>query len=158
MLIDQNKSRLQIENLIMGKELPQFNLFRMGYTFFRGCHTTAYKRRSFLLELVLSPFYPDEIPKLYVIKPKIMKKYGGGNINLFGDSHRFHTNQNGPGGIVRICHFEKDNWNASRTCVGVFYKGILWLEAYDLHLTTGRDISVLINEIKKRQENGTRRS
>jgi hypothetical protein len=148
----QNRLRLKIERVIMIKELPQFRFFQTGDdTYFSGWHTTAYTGQRFLLKLQLSPFFPDEIPKLYVIKPKKLKKYGGGDINSIGSSHSFHTNPNGPEGVVEICHFEKGNWNASRTCVGVFFKGILWLEAYDLHLKTGRDIAVLIDEIKKRQ-------
>ena len=159
MLIDKNKSRLEIEKAIMEKELPQFELSQTGDdTYFWGWHTTAYKGRRFLLKLNLSPYYPDEIPKLYVTEPKKLKKYGGGDINSLGGSHEFHTNGNGPGGVVQICHFAKGQWDPSKTCVGVFYKGIIWLESYDLHLATGKDIAIITNEIKKRQENGTRRS
>lgn len=150
-----SKKRIEIEDKIMKLELPQFELYQSNNeSYFWGWHITLYQNRRFLLKLDLSSCYPDEIPSLYVIDPPVLRMRNGGTINALGSSHDFHTNQNGPHGVVNICHFHKNRWDASKTCIGVFYKGILWLEAYDIHLTVGKPIAELIDNIKRRQANG----
>ena len=62
-------------------------------------------------------------------------------INSDKTSHEFHTYGNGPNGCVQICHTQKQKWDASKTCVGVFFKGILWVTAYTVHLETGDSIA-----------------
>jgi len=147
------KSRLQFEKSIMQNEMPQFLLCQTGNeNYFYGCQTTTTLGLLHILKLTIPTWYPDEMPSLFVVCPLILPKYDSrGTINNEGASHKFHTQENGPGGCVQICHFKPDYWDASQTCVGVFLKGALWLEAYDVHLCTGQGIAEILENWKRRQ-------
>jgi len=89
--------------------------------------------------LVLSPNFPYEEPKLYVTSPNPMWMHGWQKtVNSLGLSGAFRTRTNGPNGCVQICH--TDLWDASMTCVLVLEKLHLWLEAYEAHLRSGKEI------------------
>ena len=145
--------RLQREKEIMAQELPQFQLYRdCDEVFFEGPHTTSTGGNLYQLKLVLPHYYPDEMPGLFLTFPQILMKYGyAGFINDEGISHSFHTLSNGPDGSIQICHSNEESWDASRTAVGAFTKGILWVEAYDVHLLNGRDIVDTLYEFERIQ-------
>jgi hypothetical protein len=153
MVLSNFESRLQFEKSIMQHEMSQFLFYQMGNAnYFHGWQTTRTLGRKYTLKLTIPAWYPDEMPSLFVVSPLTLPKYGGrGTINKEGVSHDFHTKANGPGGCVQICHFNPENWDASQTCVGVFTKGILWLEAYNVHLRTGRTIAEILVNWKRRQ-------
>jgi hypothetical protein len=145
-------SRTREEKKIIAKELPQFKLFKVGNKiYFEGWHTTTTSRLNFQLKLPVPIGYPDVAPALYVTYPSILRKYGGGTINSIGISHAFHTFGKGPGGCVEICHIGTGNWDASKTCVGILFKGMLWCEAYAVHLRTGLNISEILENWRRRQ-------
>ena len=144
--------RIKAERKIMVKELPQFKFFKLGNErYFEGWHTTTTSRLKFQLKLPLPKGYPEVLPALYVTCPLTLRKYGGGTINSIGITHSFHTLGNGPGGCIQICHFGTGNWDASKTCIGVLFKGMLWCEAYAVHLRTGLDISEIIENWARRK-------
>jgi hypothetical protein len=147
------KSRLQFEKGIVQYEMPHFRLYQLGNeNYFHGRQATTALGRQYTLKLIIPPWYPDEMPSLFVVSPLTLPKYGGlGTINNEGASHKFHTQKNGPGGCVQICHFKPETWDASQTCVGVFAKGQLWLEAYEVHLCTGLSIAEILENWKRRQ-------
>jgi ubiquitin-protein ligase len=147
------KSRLQFEKNIVQYEMPQFRLYQMGDEYyFLGRQTTTALGRQYNLKLIIPAWYPDQMPSLFVVSPLTLPKYGHrGTINSEGVSHQFHTQNNGPKGCVQICHFKPERWDASQTCVGVFLKGQLWLEAYDFHLCTGLSIAEILKNWKRRQ-------
>jgi hypothetical protein len=145
-------SRIKKEKKIMLEELPQFKLFEFGdKIYFKGRHRTTTKRLEFQLKLSLPKEYPDLAPALYIINPLTLRKFGGGTINSIGSSHSFHTLRNGPSGCIQICHAGNGNWDASKTCIGVLFKGIIWCEAYAVHLRTGIDISEIIENWGRRR-------
>lgn len=147
------KSRLELERAILEREMPQFQLFGLeSERYFLGWHTTRISQLRCQLKLVIPSAYPDAMPSLYVSSPKTLLKHGNlGTINWEGTSHAFHTLQNGLAGCVQICHFKPELWDASKTCVGVLIKGLIWLEAYDAHIVTGRNIADILDEWKRRQ-------
>ena len=146
------QSRIQVEKAIVARELPQFRFSQSeNDCCFIGQHTTSTRHNCYQLKLVLGKYYPDEMPKLFVTSPPFLFNYHyTKTISSLGVSHAFHTLRNGPDGCVQICHFKQETWDSSRTCVGALIKGILWCDAYDVHLTTGKDIA----EILSRWENG----
>ena len=146
-------NRLYLEEDIMAKHLPQFRPHLYESTpYFKGYYKTTAGGNRYELKLVIPQWYPDSKPSLYVTNPVTLRKFRNrGNVNSEGVSHDFHTSGSGPGGCVAICHFDSDHWDASKTCVGVFMKGILWLEAYDSHLATGETIADILDEWKRRQ-------
>lgn len=150
MLSLTREQRIEIERLIMSKEMPQFRLVRTREEeYFEGWCTTS-AGNKYKLKLKLSEHYPDQIPSLYVESPKTLKRHGQGSVNSLGGNHDFHTNKNGPDGCVSICHFTKDTWDASRTSIQVLVLGMLWLECHSLHLITGKAISKIAEELEAR--------
>jgi hypothetical protein len=167
MILKGFKTRLHSEEAIMVKEMPQFRLYQMNHErYFEGYHTTSTNSKCYKLKLAIPDYYPDEMPKLYIVSPSLLfcrfrdvqtiialgMSYGLQTINSMGITHAFHTLENGPGGCVQICHFKSALWDASKTCIAVLMKGILWLEAYEVYLNTGMDISTVLNKWKRSQE------
>ena len=148
------KTRLILENEILAKEMPQFRLNSEGTSyFFKGWQIATHTNRKYELKLVIPAYYPDQMPSLYVNNPLTLPKFKNqGTINSAHNSHDFHTNSAGPGGCVEICHSKSISWDASKTCVGVFTKGILWLIAYECHLTNGKSINDNLLQFKRRQQ------
>ena len=147
--IDQ---RILDEKAILERTLSQFRLFRTANAWsFIGWQTTSIRNWDFQLTIPIPPYYPDQMPPLYVTAPNVLRRYGGGTINETEGSHDFHTVHRGPHGCVSICHHKGSNWDASHTCLGIFTKGILWVEAYASHLVTGRTIAVILDEWAKNQ-------
>jgi len=145
-------ARLNYEKRIMAEYLPQFQLYRSGVNpYFNGYYTTPTNKKSFNLKVNILPWYPDEMPELYVTSPlNLYTCKGFDTINSKGISHEFHTLSNGPNGCVQICHFKTENWDASKTCIGVLFKGILWVQAYEMHLVTRKSIADILENWKRR--------
>ena len=145
-------ARLDHEKRIMTKYLPQFQLHLWGENpYFTGYFTTPAKKKRFSLKVNILSWYPDEMPQLYVTSPlKLYTANGYDTINAKGISHEFHTLSNGPDGCIQICHFKSENWDASQTCIGVLFKGILWLQAYEMHLITRESIADILENWKRR--------
>ena len=152
MFLDDCDCRLEFERQTMSRNLPQFELSGFGSDrYFIGWQTTTIKRHRYKLKLNIPSYYPDKMPSLYVTSPVTLYHYNGRDtINSKGVTHEFHTQSAGPGGCIQICHYDSSSWDASKTCVGVFMKGILWLEAYETHLTTGKSIATILNNWKRR--------
>jgi len=152
-MFNSTDSRLQIEKAIVASQMPQFVFSDLGNeASFQGWQKTTTGNEYFYLKLEIPPWYPDKMPNLFVTSPHILKDRGGKPINTMGSVHSFHTLSNGAGGCVRICHFTSESWDASKTCVGVLIKGILWLEAYSVHLITGITIAEILDQWKRGQE------
>jgi hypothetical protein len=170
------ENRLALEAKLMQKYLPQFRLvYGSIWHYFSGLYSPTAGGEPielkwdlpdfpslkipplagseyFELKLKISNYYPFEMPRLYVVYPSKLWKYKRkGYVNSVEVSHEFHTSSNGPGGCVQICHFSSNNWNSSKTCVGVMTKAILWVEAYCTYLATGISIAKILNEWMGRQ-------
>jgi len=151
-------NRLQVEKKIISKELPQFEYFQtLNENCFRGTYKTSARGNCYELKIVLEPNYPDEIPQMYVSSPKTLWMHGKKMISLNskGISHKYHTNSNSLEGYVQICHYSSDTWHAAKTCTAVAVKGLLWCEAFDIHLTTGLTIAQIIENLQRCQEENT---
>jgi hypothetical protein len=144
--------RILDEKALLERTLSQFKLHRIGNDLgFIGWQTASIRNWTFQLKLLLPKNYPHQRPDLYVIEPTVLNKCGGGTINQMENSHAFHTREKGPQGCVSICHYNHSSWDASRTCLGVFTKGILWVEAYASHLVTGRTIADILDDWARNQ-------
>ena len=95
--------------------------------------------RSFTLRIYLSTNFPNECPVMVVSSPSspLMRK-DGTNLSFGGrDDHVYGIHDN----LTQICHFIPGKWTNDNTLYQVFMKGRIWLEAYDIHLRTGEDLS-----------------
>jgi len=72
--------RLELEEQLLARELPQFRLYRMAdEACVSGWQSTASRSRDYQLKLVLCDRFPDEMPRLYVVSPRTLWQYGGYN-------------------------------------------------------------------------------
>jgi hypothetical protein len=148
-MVWQNPWRIQVEKAYARKELADYVYYEIReFAYFQGYHKPSKGFYTYSLRLDIPQWFPEEEPNLYVLSPTVLWKFGGGTINALGASFDFHTLSNGPGGCVKICH--DPNWDASKTCVGVLLKGIIWLECYSEHLISGKTISEILYEWKRR--------
>ena len=149
------KNRVQMEKTIFSKELPQFKYNRTAKErFFKGIYKTSARGNFYELKIVLGKNYPDEMPRMYVASPKTLWVHGENwiSLNSEGTSHQYHTNSNSPEGYVQICHYNSETWHAAKTCTAVAFKGLIWCEAFDTHLTTGLSIAQIIENWEKCQK------
>ena len=87
--------------------------------------------------------FPYRCPEAYIISP-IMYDYQGKMLIDYGTSHAMHLlspNNN----EVHLCLFKSDYWSPNNTLVMLILKAKLWLEAYEQHLQTGKDIDCFVN-------------
>ena len=140
------RSRLALEEKIMSRELGNFMFCdRVCNTYVQGLQTTS-SCNLYELRLTFPAYYPDQRPSLYVTYPKALRKYRScETLDSLGTSHAFHILGRGPDGSLELCHFNADEWDASKTCVAVLMKGIIWCELYDAHLGTGKDIDYFVS-------------
>jgi hypothetical protein len=132
--------RLFVEREILAREMPQYAWHDQGNpVYVLGWQYTSARLARFQLRLDLPRGYPDACPNLFVMSPRILRTHDGGAVNDYECSHVFHTRLTGHGGCVQICH--TGFWDASKTCFAALLRGVLWLEAYEAHLATGRRLA-----------------
>ena len=142
--------RWAAERMVLAKKASSFRVYESGGTTrVEGWHTTGSRNRYKLETSDLSGF-PVSPMSLWVTSPQTLPKYGGGTVNSVGSSHSFHTHSNGPNGCIAICHYR--SWDATKTVWSVLFIGILWLTAYEVYRATGRYISDIMDELKKRHK------
>lgn len=145
--------RLVVERSVMETTNPYFTFSLSGATAYaRGWYRSTIGRKYFL-KLIFPDYYPDEIPKLYILTPRTLLNHDRSiTLNDLGSSHEFHTLTSDKDGHLQICHYDSDNWHAACTSIGVMTKGLLWIEAYEDHLKTGSSIDTIINQWKRRKQ------
>ena len=68
--------------------------------------------------------------------------YDGRRVSSMGVSHYMHTlAPHATSGWPQVCHWRDARWHSQIVLQKVFLKGLLWIEAYEQHLATGRDIA-----------------
>jgi len=135
----EQQRRLAAEKKVIAAKMPHFQFYNpSGNTYVAGLARTNFGKQ-YHAKVQLTQNYPYEEPELFITSPHTLWMYGGGTINALGTTHAFHTYDNSSDGCVKICHTL--DWDSSKTCLLVILKAHLWLEAYEAHLRTGRDIA-----------------
>lgn len=138
------EERLILENQILNRDsFSQFQVYTgqsPGSYYLWGDHRTN-SANSYKIWSPIPGQYPYSKPPVYVHQPNPLWGFGYlKTINSYDVSHRMHTLSNGPNGEVQICHWSSDRWHSGITLNRVMLKVVLWLEAYEQHLATGKDI------------------
>ena len=144
----KQRIRLAVENKILAAKAPGFHFYehtRTDKTYVAGRVKTS-DGHKYELKILLGTKFPDKVPKMYVVSPHKVPKYGGGFVNDAGLSHRFHTRGKGPEGCVEICHCS--SWDPSLNLLSVLVKGAVWCEAHCRHLKSGISIATVCDELK----------
>ncbi len=139
--------RLCYENEILRRSgMSQFEIFQgQGLSYFlQGEHRTS-SGKAYTLRALLPSGFPVSRPPVYVVKPNPLWGYACiKTMNSYGVSHAMHTLGPGPNGEVQICHWRCERWHSGITLNKVMLKAVLWLEAYEQHLSTGKDIDEFV--------------
>ncbi|XP_031566092.1 uncharacterized protein LOC116301208 [Actinia tenebrosa] len=106
---------------------------------------TTSNDHHYTLRTYLPGDYPNSCPELTVASPQTLKRYDGSLLNGSASSmdHTYGTKN----GLVKICHFRPQKWTDEFTLYQVFMKGLLWLEAYESHLRTGKSLATYLREM-----------
>lgn len=147
------EERISIENRILNIDgFSQFQIYRRtnrNSYFLWGDHKTN-SGRIYTLWGPMPSNYPNACPPMYIYKPNPLIGYGGTKtINSYGLSHCMHTLYNGPNGEVQICHWREARWDSSITLNRVTLKVVIWLEAYEQHLFSGKSIAEFVRTMQE---------
>jgi hypothetical protein len=111
---------------------------------------SASSGREYRLHLPMPAGYPNARPPMYVTEPSPLKVYDGRLLSSLGTSHQMHTLEPHSKGWPQICHWRDSRWHARILLQKVFLKGLIWIEAYEQHLTTGRPIADFVATMAER--------
>jgi hypothetical protein len=62
----------------------------------------------------------------------------------YGNSHAMHTWISDRPPWVRLCTYRPERWSAAHSIEKVLQKAMLWIEAYEAHVDSGRPISAFL--------------
>jgi len=146
------RERIALEHqLLHHVGLAQFSVYhdRPGdrYDVLGTTYTNA--GNSYDLWIPIPLGYPDVRPPLYVVRPNPVQMANGRTVNELGLTHDMHTLEPGPKGMVQICHWRSARWHAGITVEKVLLKGLIWLEAYEQHLATGKSLNTFVRTMQE---------
>lgn len=133
-----DRERLNLEKEVLAKKLPSntYRFMDMDSTkpyIVMGAKTNCGNIYTLRIEL---DTFPNEIPKVFV-KNKLTLQSGAPMPEY---SHAMHT-LGSENGMTRICHYGDNAWTPLISIYKVYVRCRLWLEVYELHHLTGRDMA-----------------
>jgi hypothetical protein len=143
---DQRK-RLVLEHEVLHREgFDQFSVYinNSTDTYYAKGTATANSGRRYQLYIPLPSGYPWERPPMYLTDPYPLRMADGRLVTALGVSHQMHTLEPSSNGWVQICHWRSGRWHSQILLMKVFLKGLVWIEAYEQHLATGRPLAEFV--------------
>lgn len=141
--MDQRK-RLAMEHQILQREgFEQFGVYHDSArdSYYAVGVATSNSGKRYSLYIPIPSGFPTQRPPLYITEPHPLLMADGTQISRLGVSHQMHTlapwDSNG---WVQICHWRDSRWHSGIVLQKVFLKGLIWIEAYEQHLATGRPL------------------
>jgi len=153
MWTDDQRRRLYLENEVLHKEdFTQFSVYwyRSSDSYEASGTTSSSSGKLYTLAVPIPTGFPQERPKMYLTSPFPLYTASGNLVSSLGTSHDMHTLTPLSGGQVQICHWRDDRWHSGIMLHKVFLKGLLWIEAYEQHLATGRPLAEFVSTMKER--------
>ena len=100
---------------------------------------TCTNDRKYVLRIYVPPDYPSSCPQMVVGYPSyiLMKRDGTAMSSPSDADHTWGSRD----GCTQICHYKPAEWTDDNTFYQVAMKGLIWLEAYEGHLRTGKPLS-----------------
>lgn len=84
--------------------------------------------------------FPNTLPHAFVTR--MLRTKDGELMNDASASMHTLTSEHG---YTRICHFGSASWSPRVSLLKVYIKCALWLNIYELHLRTGKDMDFYLN-------------
>ena len=134
--------RLQLEKQVLARKLPA-----SAYVFqdmntskpyiLLGAVTNS--KNIYTIRIDLDQF-PNEVPKAFVTK-MLLTKTGSRMDSASATMHTLSSEH----GFTRICHYAYNSWTPMVSIYKIYIKCRLWLEMYEAHLRTSKNIDVFLN-------------
>lgn len=143
----EQRQRLYIEHETLQREgFTQFSVYhdKTSDSYYASGYATSNSGRRYGLYITIPSGYPFHRPLMYVTDPVPLLMRDGRKLASLGVAHAMHTLGPSSNGMVQICHWRDARWHSGILLFKVFLKGLLWIEAYEQHLATGRDISEFV--------------
>lgn len=147
------RQRMAAEHLTLQQEgMSQFSIYydRTYDNYYGAGWATSSSGRQYHFRLSIPSNFPDGRPELYITDPHPLRTADGSLVSALGVSHAMHTLTPSSSGWIQICHWRADRWHPGILLYKVFLKGLLWLEAYEQHLATGRPLSDFVATMAER--------
>jgi ubiquitin-protein ligase len=145
---DNQRQRLYLEHVSLQREgFDQFDVYqyRATDTYEASGVATSNSGRKYSLHIPIPSGFPNTRPAMYLTEPyPLLMADGRTTVSSLGVSHAMHTLTPTSSGLVQICHWRDDRWHAGILLHKVFLKGLIWIEAYEQHLATGRSLSEFV--------------
>ena len=133
---------------ILRNQLRELKSFSESYRVMRR-RTTFGKRvevevlltrgKKYVLRVDLPPNFPNSCPSMFVIAPDgILRRKDHSSLRFESRQDHILDSQHG---YTRIAHFPPNHWFGNETLLQVIQKGLVWLEAYEMHLKQGYPIN-----------------
>ena len=97
------------------------------------------KKHLYTLNIVLTDF-PESVPKVFV-NQMLLNKTGGKLDSASASMHTLTSENN----WTRLCHYGPNSWTPMVSLYKIYVKCRLWLEMYEQHLVTGKNIDYYLN-------------
>ena len=140
----EQRQRLALEHQILQREdFTQFSVYHQSSddSYYASGYATSNAGYRYGLWISIPPGFPQERPSMYVTDPHPLLMKDGTLISSLGVSHKMHTMAPSTNGMVQICHWRNNRWRSGIVLQKVFLKGLIWIEAYEQHIATGRDLA-----------------
>jgi hypothetical protein len=143
----EQQRRLVLEHQILQQEgFTQFSVYycKADDTYYAAGYALSSSGRSYRLYIPIPSNYPYQRPTMYITDPNPLRMYDGSSVTAQGVSHQMHTLTPSSNGWVQVCHWRDARWHSNILLHKVFLKGLLWIEAYEQHLATGRPLAEFV--------------
>lgn len=152
MWTDDQRRRLALEHKVLQEEgFDQFSVYwyRSTDSYEASGVASSNSGRAYSLAIPIPSGYPQQRPPMYLTDPCPLLMADGSRISALGTSHNMHTLSPSSSGQVQICHWRDNRWHSGILLRKVFLKGLLWIEAYEQHLKTGRPLAEFVLTMKE---------
>jgi hypothetical protein len=149
----EQRQRMVLDHEILQREgFDQFSVYinRPTDSYYAAGTATSNSGRRYYLYVPIPSGYPWERPPMYLTDPCPLRMADGTAITTLGVSHQMHTLEPSSNGWVQVCHWRSGRWHSGIVLQKVFLKGLLWIEAYEQHLATGRALAEFVPTMAER--------
>ena len=153
MWTSEQRQRLGLEQAALQQEgFGQFNVYRKESddTYYASGYTLSQAGYRYALHISIPSGFPNQRPPMYLTEPCPLLMRDGTLVSSLGVSHQMHTLAPSPNGMVQLCHWRDARWRSGIRLHQVFLKGILWIEAYEQHIATGRPLADFVPTMAER--------
>lgn len=106
---------------------------------------TSSSGHRYNLYMPIPAAFPCQRPPLYISDPDPLRMFDGTPVSSRGVSHEMHTLTPHACGWPQICHWRDPRWHSGILLHKVFLKALIWIEAYEQHLATGRPLADFVS-------------